>query len=75
MKGTRTVFGEGPVPAEVMLVGEQPGNEEDRKGKPFVGPAGKLLDRVLEEAWIDRSRVYVTNAVADIRRAAERIDS
>ena len=62
-RGTQTVFGEGPVHAKVMLVGEQPGNEEDLAGRPFVGPAGKLLDRALEAAGIDRDRVYVTNVV------------
>jgi uracil-DNA glycosylase family protein len=61
--GTQTVFGEGAAKAEVMFVGEQPGDQEDRAGKPFVGPAGKLFDRALEEAGIDRSRTYVTNAV------------
>jgi len=61
--GTQTVFGEGPKRARVMLVGEQPGDQEDRAGHPFVGPAGKLLDRALEEAGIDRGDVYVTNAV------------
>jgi DNA polymerase len=60
---TQTVFGEGPARADVMLVGEQPGDQEDRQGHPFVGPAGKLLDRALAEAGIDRRRVYVTNAV------------
>jgi len=60
---TQTVFGEGPAKAEVMLVGEQPGDMEDRQGHPFVGPAGKLLDDALEQAGIDRSRVYVTNVV------------
>jgi DNA polymerase len=60
---TQTVFGAGPARADVMLVGEQPGDLEDRQGKPFVGPAGRLLDRMLEEAGIDRQRVYVTNAV------------
>jgi uracil-DNA glycosylase len=60
---TQTVFGEGPVDAPVMLIGEQPGDQEDLQGRPFVGPAGKLLDRALAEAGIDRSRVYVTNAV------------
>ena len=60
---TQTVFGEGPVRAEIMLVGEQPGDEEDIKGHPFVGPAGRLLDTALEEAGIDRSLVYVTNVV------------
>jgi uracil-DNA glycosylase len=62
-RGTQTVFGEGPPRADVMMVGEQPGDAEDIAGHPFVGPAGKLLDRALEEADIDRSRVYVTNVV------------
>jgi DNA polymerase len=62
-RGTQTVFGEGPPAAEILLVGEQPGNEEDRSGRPFVGPAGKLLDRALAAAGIDRRAVYVTNAV------------
>ena len=61
--GTQTVFGEGPQRAKMMLLGEQPGDQEDLAGKPFVGPAGKLLDRALEEAGIDRSTVYVTNTV------------
>jgi uracil-DNA glycosylase family protein len=61
--GTQTVFGEGMPTAKIMLVGEQPGNQEDLEGKPFVGPAGKLLDTALEEAGIDRTKVYVTNAV------------
>jgi uracil-DNA glycosylase len=61
--GTQTVFGEGDKRAKVMFVGEQPGNDEDLAGKPFVGPAGKLLDRALVEAGIDRTQVYVTNAV------------
>ena len=60
---TQTVFGEGSAKTDVMFVGEQPGDEEDLKGKPFVGPAGRLLDRVLGEAGIDRAEVYVTNAV------------
>ena len=60
---TQTVFGEGPARARIMLVGEQPGDQEDIAGRPFVGPAGKLLDRALEEAGIDRRLVYVTNAV------------
>jgi len=60
---TQTVFGEGPQDAPVMLVGEQPGDKEDLAGKPFVGPAGQLLDRALKEAGIERSKVYVTNAV------------
>jgi uracil-DNA glycosylase family protein len=62
-RGTQTVFGEGDAHARVMLVGEQPGNDEDLAGRPFVGPAGKLLDRALEAAGIDRRRVYVTNVV------------
>jgi uracil-DNA glycosylase family protein len=60
---TQTVFGEGAAGAEVMLVGEQPGDGEDRAGRPFVGPAGRLLDQALEEAGIDRRRAYVTNVV------------
>lgn len=64
---TQTVFGEGDARAEVMLVGEQPGDREDLEGKPFVGPAGKLLDKALAEAGIDRRRVYVTNAVKHFR--------
>lgn len=60
---TQTVFGAGPAHAQVMLVGEQPGDQEDLQGQPFVGPAGKLLDRALRDAGIDRERVYVTNAV------------
>jgi len=60
---TQTVFGEGPQHAQIMLVGEQPGDKEDIAGKPFVGPAGQILDRALEEAGIERPKVYVTNAV------------
>lgn len=60
---TQTVFGEGPADAEVVMMGEQPGDKEDLSGHPFVGPAGQLLDRALEEAGIDRTRVYITNAV------------
>jgi uracil-DNA glycosylase family protein len=63
INATQTVFGEGPANAEAMLVGEQPGDQEDRLGHPFVGPAGKLLDAGLEQAGIDRRRVYLTNAV------------
>src|SRR5207302_1223073 len=62
-RGTQTVFGEGASGAPVMLVGEQPGNEEDLAGHPFVGPAGRLLDQALEEAGIDRGQAYVTNVV------------
>jgi uracil-DNA glycosylase family protein len=60
---TQAVFGEGSRSAEVMLVGEQPGDQEDKTGAPFVGPAGRVLDRALEEAGIDRRKTYVTNAV------------
>ena len=60
---TQAVFGAGPAKAELMLVGEQPGDREDREGEPFVGPAGKLLDRALAEAGIDAGAAYVTNAV------------
>jgi probable DNA metabolism protein len=60
---TQTVFGEGPQEARIILVGEQPGDKEDLAGKPFVGPAGQMLDRALEEAGVDRTKVYVTNAV------------
>ena len=60
---TQTVFGLGPASATVMLVGEQPGDQEDRQGKPFVGPAGKVLDDALEAAGINRAETYVTNAV------------
>ena len=69
-KGTQTVFGEGTRAAEVMLVGEQPGDQEDRQGRPFVGPAGRVLDEALEEAGIDRARVYVTNAVKHFKWTA-----
>jgi uracil-DNA glycosylase len=61
--GTQTVFGEGLVRAEILFVGEQPGDREDREGKPFVGPAGRLLDKALEEVGIDRRLAYVTNVV------------
>src|SRR5918997_5232305 len=60
---TQTVFGEGPAKARVVFVGEQPGDKEDQEGRPFVGPAGRLFDEALEEAGIDRSAAYVTNAV------------
>ena len=60
---TQTVFGEGPQHAQAMLIGEQPGDKEDLAGKPFVGPAGLMLDRALQDAGIDRKKVYVTNAV------------
>jgi uracil-DNA glycosylase family protein len=60
---TQTVFGEGPPRAKIMMIGEQPGNQEDLEGKPFVGPAGKLLDQALLAAGVDRKQVYLTNAV------------
>ncbi len=60
---TQTVFGEGPPDAPIMLIGEQPGDKEDLAGRPFVGPAGKILDRALHDAGIDRDKTYVTNAV------------
>jgi uracil-DNA glycosylase len=69
--GTQTVFGEGSPKAEVMFVGEQPGDQEDKAGKPFVGPAGKLLDKAMEEAGIDRSRAYVTNVVKHFKWKAQ----
>ena len=62
-RATQTVFGEGAKSARLMLIGEQPGDQEDRLGRPFVGPAGQLLDRALEAAAIDRQNVYVTNVV------------
>src|SRR5213079_3099302 len=62
-KATQTVFGQGPKHAAMFMIGEQPGDYEDVAGKPFVGPAGKILDRALEEAGINRDEVYVTNAV------------
>ena len=62
-QATQTVFGEGPARAAILLVGEQPGDQEDLQGRPFVGPAGKVLDRALAEAGIDRETLYVTNAV------------
>ena len=60
---TQTVFGEGPLTARIMLVGKQPGDKEDLAGRPFVGPAGQVLDRALEQAGLDRRQLYVTNAV------------
>lgn len=62
-RATQTVFGEGAEGAEVMLLGEQPGDREDVEGRPFVGPAGRILDDALEDAGIDRRLVYVTNVV------------
>jgi DNA polymerase len=73
---TRTVFGEGPSAADMMLVGEQPGDQEDRIGRPFVGPAGRLLDAALQEAGMQRGRLYLTNAIKHFkneRRGKRRI--
>jgi uracil-DNA glycosylase len=64
---TQAVFGEGPRSARIVFIGEQPGDEEDLKGQPFVGPAGRLFDRALQDAGIDRSEVYVTNSVKHFR--------
>jgi uracil-DNA glycosylase family protein len=69
--GTQTVFGEGPRTADAMFVGEQPGDQEDKAGEPFVGPAGRVLDEALAEAGIDRRRVYVTNAVKHFKWKAK----
>jgi uracil-DNA glycosylase len=68
--GTQVVFGEGPEDAEVMFVGEQPGDQEDKLGRPFVGPAGRILDEALEDAGIDRGTVYLTNAVKHFKWVA-----
>jgi DNA polymerase len=68
--GTQTVFGEGPEDAELMFVGEQPGDREDLEGRPFVGPAGGLFDKAMEDAGLDRSRAYVTNAVKHFKWTA-----
>jgi uracil-DNA glycosylase family protein len=69
--GTQTVFGEGTRKADVMLVGEQPGDQEDKQGRPFVGPAGHVLDEALEAAGIDRTKVYVTNVVKHFKWTAQ----
>ena len=74
--GTQTVFGEGPLDARILFVGEQPGDQEDLAGKPFVGPAGQLFDRALADAGVDRAATYVTNAVKHFkfeRRGKRRI--
>jgi DNA polymerase len=76
--GTQTVFGEGPLDARIMFVGEQPGDQEDLAGRPFVGPAGQLLDRALGDAGVARSAAYVTNAVKHFKfeqRGKRRIHS
>ena len=69
---TQTVFGEGDPRAAIVLVGEQPGDEEDRVGRPFVGPAGRLLDRALTRAGLDRSALYITNAVKHFKWTKDR---
>src|SRR3954452_9341798 len=68
--GTQTVFGEGAAEARIVFVGEQPGDQEDKQGRPFVGPAGRVLDEALELAGIDRSTTYVTNAVKHFKWTA-----
>jgi uracil-DNA glycosylase family protein len=76
--GTQTVFGEGPLDARILFVGEQPGDQEDLAGKPFVGPAGQLFDRALKDAGVDRGSTYVTNAVKHFKfeqRGKRRIHS
>ncbi|MBA3835217.1 MAG: UdgX family uracil-DNA binding protein [Sphingomonas sp.] len=76
--GTQTVFGEGPLDAKILFVGEQPGDQEDLAGRPFVGPAGQLFDEALQKAGIDRSQTYVTNAVKHfkfVQRGKRRIHS
>ena len=76
--GTQTVFGEGPLDSSLLFVGEQPGDQEDLAGRPFVGPAGKLFDSLLQRAGVDRSRTYVTNAVKHFKyvpRGKRRIHS
>jgi DNA polymerase len=70
LTGAQTVFGEGPPDAPLMLVGEQPGDAEDREGRPFVGPAGRLLDKALAEAGVDRDRAFVTNVVKHFKWVA-----
>ncbi|MBV9412824.1 MAG: UdgX family uracil-DNA binding protein [Acidimicrobiia bacterium] len=69
--GTQTVYGEGSKDADMMLVGEQPGDQEDKQGRPFVGPAGRVLDEALEAAGIDRTKVYVTNVVKHFKWTAQ----
>lgn len=78
LRGTQTVFGEGPPRAALLLAGEQPGDVEDETGRPFVGPAGQLLDRCLEEAGVDRTEAYITNVVKHFKweaRGKRRIHS
>jgi uracil-DNA glycosylase family 4 len=70
LHATQVVFGEGPPGAAIMLVGEQPGDQEDRAGRPFVGPAGRLLEQAPEQIGLDRTTVYVTNAVKHFNAAS-----
>src|SRR6188474_647913 len=69
---TQIVFSSGPVSARVVMVGEQPGDQEDRQGEPFVGPAGKILDRAIDQAGLDRREIYLTNAVKHFRFRLDR---
>ncbi len=77
-RATQVVFGEGPPDAKLVMIGEQPGDEEDRKGHPFVGPAGRVLDKAIREAGLEREKIYVTNAVKHFKfeqRGKRRIHS
>jgi len=71
-EATQTVFGEGPSPAPIMMVGEQPGDAEDREGHPFVGPAGRLLDKAIAEAGLERDQIYLTNTVKHFKHTSTR---
>jgi DNA polymerase len=71
-EASQTVFGEGPSPARIMMVGEQPGDAEDREGHPFVGPAGRLLDKAIAEAGLERDQIYVTNTVKHFKHTSTR---
>lgn len=71
-EASQTVFGEGPSPARIMMVGEQPGDAEDREGHPFVGPAGRLLDKAIGEAGLERDQIYVTNTVKHFKHTGTR---
>ncbi|HEX6682577.1 MAG TPA: UdgX family uracil-DNA binding protein [Candidatus Limnocylindrales bacterium] len=69
-EATQTVFGEGPVPAQIMMLGEQPGDIEDREGHPFVGPAGRLLDKAIIDAGLERAQIYLTNTVKHFKHTS-----
>ncbi|HZM79313.1 MAG TPA: UdgX family uracil-DNA binding protein [Candidatus Limnocylindrales bacterium] len=71
-EASQTVFGEGPSPAHIMMVGEQPGDAEDREGHPFVGPAGRLLDKAITEAGLERDEIYLTNTVKHFKHTGSR---